>query len=258
MNRFNKVTGLHFAPDNHVVPILRLGQFHRVEKAGYFWINPFIEKTLPPISTGLQVGSYTFDEVLSQDNIPFSISLTVLFQFDPQLPTLATLAQLVRLSSRTLQNIVRDYASQGLRRLVAAFPAHDLAGRNVMITMERDLTRHLHAQLYALGLIPLKQGGVLIKEVVAPVKFRHTMLAVQQHQATLQLLKVYEGDALVEQAIRAQFLMGLEGHKGDLNLWASLDGTPMSVPYSARLLETDHPDKKTPNGVSKTKGTFPA
>ncbi len=254
MNRFCKAAGIHFAPDNHIVPVLRLGQFHRVEKAGHFWINPFIEKTLPPISIGLQVGSYTFDEVLSQNNIPFSISLTVLFQFDPQLPSQSTLAQIIRLPSRTLQNIVRDYASQGLRRLAAVFNANQLAGRSTMLTMERDLTRHLRAQLHALGLVPLENGGILIKEVIAPIKFKQAMLAVQQHQVTLQLLSAYQGDVLVEQAIRAQFLMGIEGHKGDLNLWSSLDGTHIPVPYATHLMETDSTNKKTSNGIAKTKG----
>lgn len=248
MNRISKAAGVHFAPDNHIVPIIRLGKFHRVETPGYFWIRPFIEKTLPPISIGLQIGKFTFSEVLSQDNIPFSISMTVLFQFNPQLPSFSTLAQIVRLPSKTFQTIVRDYANQGLRRLTSEHNAIDLAGHKSMFALERDLTRHLRLQLRPLGLSPIKNGGVLIKEVIAPERFSRTMLAVQQHQTTLKLLSAYQGDSLVEQALHAQFLMGIEGHKGDLNLWSSLDRTQIPIPYASYLSKTDRKDKKSSNG----------
>ena len=242
-----KIIGFRFAPDNHVVPVLQLERFNRIESPGYFWINPLLAETLSPISIGLRVGSFTFREVLSWDNIPFTINLTVLYQFDPSLPPTKTLAQLVRLPAKTLQDIVEDYASQGLRRLASEFKSELLAGNSAMTLIERDLTNYLRAQLRILGLVPLHKGGVLIKETTPPEKFKLAMLAAKQHQITLQVLGDYPKGELIEQAIRAQFLAGIEGHEGNITLWSSLDGSAIIPPYmvnSAKRPSPPHATKK--------------
>lgn len=218
-----KFVGFRFAPDNHIVPILRMEQFNRVEKAGYFWINPFIEQTLPPVSVGLQVGSFEFHEVLSRDNIPFTLKLTVLFQFDPSLPPAKVLAQVVRVPAEKLRDIVKDYASQGLRRLASEYKAEELGGKTAVSNIETHLADFLRVNLHVLGLVPLRQNGLLIKEIIAPEKFKQAMLHVKQHQATLEILRSYP-EGLVAQAIRADFLTGLEDHHGNLTLFSSLDG----------------------------------
>ena len=45
--------GIRFAPDNHVVPVLRLGQYKRLEGPGFFRVTPGLEEVLRPISTHL-------------------------------------------------------------------------------------------------------------------------------------------------------------------------------------------------------------
>jgi hypothetical protein len=220
---FGKFIGIRFAPDNQIVPVLRWKRFNRIQKGGYFWINPLVEETLLPISVGLQVGNFILGEVLSADNIPFTVKLTVLFQFDPGLPTTQVLAQVVRLPTSRLHDIVEDYTSQGLRRLASTFTAEELGGKTAVSQIERSLCRFLKAQLHVLGLVPLRQGGILVKEVIAPEKFRQAMLHVHQHQATLQMLSNYP-EQLIEQAIRTDFLTGLEEHSGNLTLFSSLDG----------------------------------
>lgn len=218
-----KLVGVRFAPDNHVVPILTLEQFNRVAKAGYFWINPFTEQTLPPISVGLQVGNFEFHEVLSCDNISFTIKLTVLFQFDPGIPSPRVLAQVVRVPAEKLRDIVKDYTSQGLRRLASEYKAEDLGGKTAVSNIETHLADFLRVNLHVLGLVPLRQNSLLIKEIIAPEKFKQAMLHVKQHQATLEILRSYP-ESLVAQAIRADFLTGLEDNHGSLTLFSSLDG----------------------------------
>jgi regulator of protease activity HflC (stomatin/prohibitin superfamily) len=218
-----KFIGIRFAPDNQIVPVLRLEQFNRIHKGGYFWINPLIEETLPPLSVGLQVGNFTLKEVLSADNIPFTLKLTVLFQFDPNLPPSTVLAQVVRIPPGKLNDIVEDYTSQGVRRLASAFTSEELGGKTAVSQIETSLCHFLKAQLHVLGLVPLRQGGILIKEIIAPEKFKQAMLHVHQHQATLQMLSSYP-EHLIEQAIRTDFLTGLEDHTGNLTLFSSLDG----------------------------------
>lgn len=219
---FGKFIGIRFTPDNQIVPVLRWKRFNRIHREGYFWINPLIEETLPPLSVGLQVGNFTLQEVLSADNIPFTVKLTVLFQLDPTLPPRQVLAQVVRIPSSRLSDIVEDYASQGLRRLASTFTAEQLGGKAAVSQIENTLRHFLKAQLHVLGLVPLKQGGILIKEIIAPEKFRQAMLHVHQHQATLHMLSNYP-EHLIEQAIRTDFLTGLEEHPGNLTLFSSFD-----------------------------------
>ena len=55
-----------------------------------------------------------------------------------------------------------------------------------MSTIERDLTRFLTGELRVLGLAPLKTGGLLVKETIAPEKFKRTMLGVRQEEAFIE------------------------------------------------------------------------
>ncbi|MCB8983386.1 MAG: SPFH domain-containing protein [Ardenticatenaceae bacterium] len=222
---FGRCVGKQLAPDNCVVPILRLDRFHRLGGPGYFQINPFMERTLSPVSVGLRVGEFSFQEVQSQDNIPFDIKLTVLYQFVPDGLDARVISQIVRLEPRKIEGIVRSYASQGLRRLAASYPAADLSGTAVLSAIERDLTGFLRGNLHALGLVPLRQGGILIKETVPPERFKQTMLLARQHHVTLDALSQYR-DRLNEMAIRAQFLAGLERFQGNLALLSTTDSLP--------------------------------
>jgi hypothetical protein len=71
-----------------------------------------------------------------------------------------------------------------------------------------------------LGLKPLaaKNGGVMIKEVVAPEKFKRTMLNVKQVEATLELLRNYPVPELVQLLNQLIFVNSLEDHAGHLAL----------------------------------------
>ncbi|UCG12375.1 MAG: hypothetical protein JSU72_18065, partial [Deltaproteobacteria bacterium] len=99
--------GIRFAPDNHVVPVLRLERYHRVEGPGFFRVDPLRERTLPPVKTSIHIGNFAFEEVLSRDNIPFRVTMTVLFTFDPGCVPKSTAAVLVRGGGSLFQMIVK-------------------------------------------------------------------------------------------------------------------------------------------------------
>jgi hypothetical protein len=230
ISALGRAIGIHFAPDNHVIPVLRLERFNRVKGPGYFWIIPIVERTLPPINTGIRVTNFIFEEVLSHDNIPFRFHLTVLFSFDPALPSKKVTTQLIRASDGVLQSIVQDFTNQGLRRLASRFDAQELCGEAAISTIERDLIHYLRSELRILGLVPLRSGGVLIKETVAPDRFKHTMLNVKRHEATLHVLGSYREISLMDRAILAEFLTGLADREGNLTLLSPLDA--MYLPHA--------------------------
>jgi len=208
--------GFHFAPDNHVVPVLRLERYHRVEGPGFFWIRPLLERTLPPVKTSLYVGNFFFEEVLSQNNIPFNIQMTVLFTFNPHRARKEAAAMLTRGDEALLQLIVRDYANQGVRRLVSRFEAERLSRDTILASIERDLTRQLKAELHNLGIAPLPTGGVLIKETRSPESFRQTMLDVNHDQSLLKVIGTPPFSELIPYLYPLIFANSLKERSGEL------------------------------------------
>ncbi len=217
-----KLVGIHFAPDNHVVPVVRLERYHRVEGPGFFWIIPLLERTLSPVKTSIYVGNFIFEEILTRDNVPFKVKMTVLFTFKPVTALKSAAAVLVRGGEDLLKLIVKDYTSQGLRRLAAKFDAEELGGHIAMSTIERNLGRSLTAEMRALGIAPLKSGGILIKEAVAPEKFKRGVLNARRLEAILQALTRYPVGDLIQQAIQAGFVTGLEDLESELTLLSTL------------------------------------
>ena len=205
-----KILGIYFTPDNQVTPVMRLGRYHRVEQPGFFWKMPLFEQALPPVKTGIHVGNFSFEEVLTKNNVPFKLQMTVLFTFNPNSALKSAAAELVQGGDDLLRIIVRDYTNQGVRRLVSKYEASELASQKAMTSIERTLTRLLISELRPLGLAPLKEDGVLIKETVAPLEFKQSILDARRLEAILYTLAGFPRPDLVEQAIRAGFVTGLE------------------------------------------------
>jgi hypothetical protein len=222
LGKIGRAIGINFAADNHIVPVMRFGRFHRLEGPGFFPVIPLIEETLPPVSTGVQVGTFQFEDVLSHDNIPFTIQLTVLFNFKPELAPHAVAAQLVQVGPYILQSIVRDYTDQGLRRITSTFRAEELSGPVARRVIEQDLTRHLKGQLRVLGLVPIEKGGLLVKNIVAPNKFSQSMVNVKGLGATMRELGLYRNVTLMELGTLATFLNALVDREGDLTFMPPL------------------------------------
>ena len=214
---------VHFAPDNHVRPVRRLGRYHRVAGSGYFLTFPLVERVLPPVKTSIYVGDFFFGEILSQDNVPFTLKATILFTFNPKLALKEAAAQLVQGGDQLLQLIVQEYANQGLRRLTSRFKAEKLSAGEARFLIEWNLSRFLTTEMRALGLAPLKNGGILVKEITAHEKFRRAMLDARRLEANLQVVTSYHavGD-LIRQAIQAGFVAGLDEMDGNLTLLSTL------------------------------------
>lgn len=93
--------------------------------------------------------------------------------------------------------IVRDYTNQGLRRLVVRYGSEALSNDVTMMLMEKNLAAYLTATLRPLGLAPLKHNGILLKELIAPAQFKHTMFDVKHDESILEVLRSYPVPELV-------------------------------------------------------------
>lgn len=237
--------GLYFAADNYVVPVMRWGLYHRVVGSGFFWIIPFLEHTLPPVKTSLYVGNFTFVDVPSKDNILFTIRMTVLFSFQPTSAHPDAAAVLVKGGSDLLSSIVNDYASDGLRRLTAQFKAEELSGKPAILSIKRNLASLLRLQLAPLGIIPLRQDGLLIKEVIAPEKFKRAMVEARRIEAIVRAIAQYPTPHLVEQALRAEFISDVD----QIDNLTLLSGThppeTLALPYLPQLQQLPKPNGRS-------------
>ncbi len=242
--------GARFAPDNHVVPVLRLEQYHRLAGPGYFRINPLHETTLPAISLSVRLGNFTFNDVMSRDGIPFSITVIVMFNFNPANAISAAQPQIARATSEMLEGVVRNHTEHGLRRQVARIPAETLYSGDTLAEVEQNLVRLLRTRLQMIGIAPL-DNGVFIKETLAPARFRESLLMAKQYQDTLRALNGQEGQ-LIEQAIRAGLVAGLEKNHGQVTLFSGLDGNMQ--PTAAELAQ----DVARDTAVSPANGAYRA
>jgi len=220
------VVGMYFAPDNQVMPVLRLGRYHRIVGPGVCWLIPLVDRPLPLIHTGFRVRDLVFSEVVTADNIPFSLHLTVIFAFDPESLPKALAAQQVQATDDALHAIIRDRTSQGLRRLVSTFTADKLSAKSAMSSIERDLAHFLRERLRPMGLTVQGTGSVLIKEVIAPEQFRRSMLDARQHESTLSVFGRIRDKDLMMRVIMAEFLTKLGERDGNLALLSPLDAMP--------------------------------
>jgi len=174
------------------------------------------------------VEKLTFDKVVSQDNIPFDFRLTTIFEFRPELVDPTILARFVHRSETELvtrlRSIVHDFTSEGLRALAVKFKAEELRNDKTRFIIKRNLIQHLSSGLRSLGLVPVKDVGIIIRAIDGDQRFERTMLDVEQHEAILRILSHYKDNPeLIDEAVRAEMLACLTNLKGNLTLLSPLE-----------------------------------
>jgi hypothetical protein len=169
--------------------------------------------------------------------------MTILYKFDPGDTQPEIAAQLVRAPVDLLHLIVKDYASQGLRRLASTFKSDEIPHAFARAVIERDLSRFLIGQLAVLGISPLKEGGLLVKEIVPPEKFKQSMVNVRGLEATMRELVAYRSPALMEWGTLATFLTNLVDRQGEILFMPPLSlhqSTGQTSPTYSRMYQNGH------------------
>lgn len=201
-----RLIGFHFVPENCKAAVTRFGMYNRVRGPGLFWVAPFVERVESIIKVGMRFATFKVTQVLSRDGIPFDFELTVFYSFDPDSAISHPIAdQLVRQPDHVLENIVKDYADQSLRRTVAQYNAEDIYIGGPIADIEQGVIEGLKAQGKHLGLAPIADSGVMIKEIIPPEDFLDTILTAKGHEIILRVLTAYEA-ADVDRALLAEWV----------------------------------------------------
>jgi len=201
--------GFHFIPENHKAAVMRLGMYHRARGPGFIWIIPFVERVENIVKIGMRFATFLIKQVLSNDGIPLDFELTVIYNFDPDSTSRPIAAQLVRLPDHILENIVREYADKSLRQAVAQHSTEAICTGGAIADIERDVIEGLQARIRHLGLAPMADGGMMIKEITPRKDFLESILATKGYEMILKVLTGYP-IADVDQALLAELVRGFK------------------------------------------------
>lgn len=204
-----RLIGFHFVPENYKAAVMRLGMYNRACGPGFVWVAPFFEGVENFVKIGMRFATFKVKQVLSRDGIPLDFDLMVLYRFDPDATIRPIAAQLVRVTDRVLESIVEDYADQSLRRTVAHYSAEAICNGGPIVDIEQGVIGGLKAQVGHLGLDPMADGGVVIKEITPPEDFVETILTAKGHEIILRVLTDYQA-ADVDQVLLAELVRGFK------------------------------------------------
>ncbi len=242
--------GLRFADYNYVRPIFGRAGFKRWGRR-YFWKLPLVERVLPPIYTGVNTAVFTIPDVASRDNIPFTFEVKVRYMFTPNsdLSQEKTTTQILNLSKSVsnlasiasikegLEMIVHDHVGDRVRCLASKVEAEQMSCHATRVNFKHDLVDYLRNHLRYLSLT-FENDAVLLQSIKPDSKFTHTMLNIEQHQATLRtlgdylekhekVLKMLEDhkDALklLDKMTETEFFDSLEDRQGEVQIGSFLD-----------------------------------
>jgi hypothetical protein len=112
--RFGNWFGAGFVPDMTVQVIYSNGLYAGVRGPGRFRYNRFTETLGPQVSVGAQRRPFHFTDMLSQDGLPITVRLSILFSYDPRrAPQFAR--AFVRSTPEVRLNLVASFAERSTR-----------------------------------------------------------------------------------------------------------------------------------------------
>jgi hypothetical protein len=192
--RYGKWFGAGFVPDNTLQVIYTNGLYAGVRGPGQFRYNRFTETLGPQISIVAQRRAFVFTEMLSQDNLPMTVRLSILFIYDPRrAPQFAK--ALVRATPEIRLNLVTSFAERATRVSVSRRNSMELPQAPVLEVIEEEISRALQADLETLGFAFPTNRPVMVLQVQLPASL------TSRHEQNAQR--------------RAQILAGEEFHPSD-------------------------------------------
>lgn len=216
-----RLLGFHFVPDNHVVPVLRGGLYHRVAGPGYFFVTPLFEEVKDPILTAIKGDTYNVTEVRTRDGISLTMKLTVRYRFDPKSLSQDMARKLLMAGPqpKTVAVLLADLVEHELRRLVGTRDLSEMWQSDVRDEIESSLAQSVAGQMKRLGVFLREQTPVIIKDIVTLPELTQAMQAAKRHQILLNVLRAYE-EADVDQALMAELVSGLSDNEGNVSIMA--------------------------------------
>jgi regulator of protease activity HflC (stomatin/prohibitin superfamily) len=179
------------------VIVLRLGKFHVVQKAGAFWLMPFVDTVAKWIDTRVQTTDLTAEETLTKDTVPVDVDAVMFWLvYDPKKAALEV---------ENFGNAVTWAAQTALRDLIGKTMLADLlVGRDVL---DKQLQEIIDTRTEPWG---VSVQSVEIREIKIPSELQDTMSRQAQAERERQA-RVILGES--EKQIAQSFAEAAEMYK---------------------------------------------
>lgn len=181
--KYGKWFGAGFVPDNTLQVIYENGLYAGVRGPGQFRYNRITETLGPQISIAAQRRNFVFTELLSADNLPMTVRLSILFNYDPRrAPQFAR--ALVRTTPEVRLNLVTSFAERATRVSINRRNSMELPQAAVLEAVEEEINRALQADLETLGFAFPTDRPVMVLQVQLPATLtsRHEQNAQRRAQ----------------------------------------------------------------------------
>jgi hypothetical protein len=182
MLRLGKPFGAKFVPDLTVQVIYRMGQYAGVRGPGQFRYDHLAETLGPQIFIGGQRRDFTFDGMLSQDAVPMTVRLNVLYSYNPRrAPDVAP--ALVRLPPETHIYLLGIFVEWATRSAVNQRNSFELARAPVLNLVESEIAASLRADIQPLGFEAPGARPVRVLQVQPPSSLTERQEQIAQRRA---------------------------------------------------------------------------
>ncbi len=182
MLRLGRPFGMRFVPDLTVQVIYRMGQYAGVRGPGRFQYNQLAETLGPQIFIGAQRHDFVFDGMLSQDTVPMTVRLNLVYRYDPRrAPDVAP--ALVRLPRETHLYLLGIFVEWATRTKVNQRNSFELARSPELNVVEADIAESLRADIQPLGFEAPGARPVRVVQVQPPASLTERQEQIAQRRA---------------------------------------------------------------------------
>jgi hypothetical protein len=205
--KFGNWFGAGFVPDMTVQVIYSNGLYAGVRGPGRFRYNRFTETLGPQVPIGAQRRPFHFTDMLSQDNLPIAVRLSVLFSYDPR-----RAPQFARALARTTPEIrfglVTAFTERSTRVAISRRSSIELPQAQSLEAAEEEISRALQTDMDPLGFAFPSNRPVMILQIQPPATL--TNRYEQNAQRRAQIQASWDFDATdYRRALIAEFIENL-------------------------------------------------
>lgn len=181
--KFGKWFGAGFVPDMTVQVVYNNGLYAGVRGPGRFRYNRLTETLGAQIAVGAQRHSFVFSDMLSQDGLPITVRLSLLYGYDPRRAPQFAWA-LVRTTPEMRLTLVTSFAERAARISVSRRNSLELPQAQVLEAAEEEISRALQADMSPLGFAFPSNRPVMILQIQPPATLtnRHEQNAQRRAQ----------------------------------------------------------------------------
>lgn len=186
--RIGGLFGLFFVPDMHLRVVRRMGRYLGARDAGFHFHNRLLERLGPELSLRAQRQEHKFEQLMSRDGLPFTMYVSILFNFDPRNGPLVA-PGLTSLPPKDIPDVIAGLVKMFLRSALSSatneYHATQLTLREVRERMEVAVKDTMSREMSFAGIGLITEQPVRILRVDPPEDLTKRQVTVAQRRVNI-------------------------------------------------------------------------